>query len=94
MVLTGGCSNLNGLLELVQQNLTKNVRLGLPSINRNIPTELSAPDYATGVGILLWAISQGGPSDQMIKKDGIARNNWHRVGVTGRIITHVKDLLP
>jgi len=88
MVLTGGCSNLNGLLELVQQTLTKNVRQGVPSINRNIPTELRAPAYATGVGILLWAISQGGPSDQLIQKDG------HSVSVAGRILTHVKDLLP
>ena len=58
VVMTGGSASLPGLQELAQQNLVNRVRIGLPEGPVGIPDELRAPAYATGVGILMWAMSQ------------------------------------
>ena len=58
VVITGGTANLPGLQELAQQTLANRVRIGVPESDEGIPQELRAPAYATGVGMLLWAMSQ------------------------------------
>ena len=62
VVLTGGTSNLPGLVRLMQRTLGIPVRHGVPSARGVIPHELKDPAYATGVGILLWATTEYVPS--------------------------------
>ena len=58
LIVTGGTSNLPGLETLLRQSLTNRVRLGVPNGRMGLPAELKNPAHATGVGILLWALSQ------------------------------------
>ena len=62
MVLTGGASNLPGLLELMQRSFTVQVRHGVPGARGTIPIELKDPAYATSIGILLWAVTEYVPA--------------------------------
>ncbi len=91
LVLTGGTSNLPGLDRLVQRVLSIHVRVGVPNGNRDIPEELKAPAYATGVGILLWALERQpapGASDRVhVAEDG------HR-GMFSRFVGQARRLLP
>ena len=58
IVLTGGTSNLSGLADLIHHSLSVPVRKGVPDIGGAFPAELKDPKYATGVGILLWALNE------------------------------------
>jgi len=57
VVLTGGTSNLPGLVELMRQSLSVPVRQGVPEMRGVFPSVMKDPIYATGIGILLWAIN-------------------------------------
>lgn len=57
VVLTGGCSSLNGIREVANLVLNKQVRLGIPRNIPNIPTYLYDPKYSTALGMLLFAIN-------------------------------------
>ena len=58
IVLTGGTSNLPGLAELMRRSMSIPVRKGVPQVHGALPDELKDPKYATGVGILLWAVNE------------------------------------
>jgi len=58
LVLTGGASNLPGLADLVKKCVGINVRQGVPDVHGTVPAELKDPTYATGVGILLWGLTE------------------------------------
>ena len=58
LVLTGGASNLPGLPGLIQRSLSISARHGIPSARGQLPPEFRNPAYATGVGILLWAVNE------------------------------------
>lgn len=94
LVLTGGTASLPGLKELVGQTLTSQVRIGAPNGSRGIPQELKAPAYATGVGIMLWAVEQR-------QQDPVHASNGHgggadqrRQGLVSRFFNQAKHLLP
>jgi cell division protein FtsA len=61
LVLTGGSSNLPGLLPLAQSLLDMPVRLGVPSGLSGLADSLANPAYATGVGLLHWAVRDEAP---------------------------------
>lgn len=63
LVLTGGSSNLPGLLPLAQTVADMPVRLGVPEGLSGLADTLSNPAYATGVGLLHWAMREGEPVD-------------------------------
>lgn len=67
LVITGGGSLLDGIDELAQDILTIPVRLGVPKTNQIIPDSLQNPIYATGYGLLLFALksSKYGSMDSM-----------------------------
>ena len=56
LVLTGGSAQLAGLRELARQRTEMPVRIGSPTHVANLPAELSTPEHATGVGLLLWGM--------------------------------------
>lgn len=52
IVLTGGASQLSGLLELTELVFNKRVRIGTPHGIFGLPDNLDAPDYAVATGLL------------------------------------------
>lgn len=68
LVLTGGASNLPGLSELMQRTVSMPVRQGLPDMPGDLPHALEDPIYATCVGILLWAGTEGAPIEKQVQK--------------------------
>ncbi len=87
LVLTGGTSRLPGLDLLAEQVTGLPARIGLPSHIFGLVDELHDPAFATGVGLLQWAMGDQdmtpltggyggpGPLDGMFKK----LSNWFRV---------------
>jgi cell division protein FtsA len=62
VVLTGGGSMLDGMLELAEETLGMPVRQGLPLGVRGLTDELSHPVYATSVGLALFGAEEAGKS--------------------------------
>jgi cell division protein FtsA len=58
IVLTGGASMVNGVLELAESTFKMPVRLGLPQHVRGLTDTLQSPTYATAVGLLLYGLQQ------------------------------------
>jgi cell division protein FtsA len=58
VVITGGGSTLDGMLELSEEVLAMPVRQGLPRYIRGLPEELSHPVYSTVVGLALFGLEE------------------------------------
>lgn len=72
LVLTGGSSNLPGIVELATEVTRLPVRLGIPTDIYGVSDVLLNPAYATSVGLLLWKRrNQGAQTWQ--HKGGFAR---------------------
>jgi cell division protein FtsA len=59
IVLTGGVAQLNGLAHLSEDRLQWPVRIGTPTGIATSVADLSSPEYATAVGLLLWGQRRG-----------------------------------
>ena len=59
VVLTGGCSALEGLLDLAEEIFEAPVRPGIPTDVGGLQDVVRSPMYATGVGLALFGSSQG-----------------------------------
>ncbi len=57
VVLTGGASQLPGVVDIAAMVLDKQVRLGKPKNILNLPDSLYAPAFATCVGMLLFDVN-------------------------------------
>lgn len=57
VVLTGGGSKLDGLLELTEQVFSSNVRYGLPQRLGGLVDVISSPMWCTASGLLLYGLS-------------------------------------
>jgi len=60
LVITGGSANLAGFMELAQDVLKMPVRIGYPVTLAGLADTLANPAYATGVGLLHWAMRDSG----------------------------------
>jgi len=58
VVLTGGASQLEGVRDLAELVLDKQVRLGRPKLIRGLPESLSGPAFATSVGLLRYGLRE------------------------------------
>lgn len=58
MVMTGGASSVEGVIELAEMIFEMPVRLGRPQHVENLPDLINDPGYATGVGLLLYGLHQ------------------------------------
>ena len=58
VVLTGGASQLEGVRDLAELVLDKQVRLGRPKMIRGLPESLSGPAFATAVGLLRYGLRE------------------------------------
>ena len=55
IVITGGCANLPGIVEMTQNITRLPVRIGIPSALNGVSSALlNDPAYATSVGLMLW----------------------------------------
>jgi cell division protein FtsA len=59
IVVTGGVAQLLGFAELSRSRLQWPVRVGHPVGVAGSVIDLSSPEYATAVGLLLWRVRQG-----------------------------------
>jgi cell division protein FtsA len=63
LVLTGGGSLLLGMTELGQDIFDMSVRIGIPRTRVGLPDSLQSPLYATGYGLLLYAVQERAHAD-------------------------------
>ena len=54
LVLSGGGAHMKGLVEMAEQMFNLPVRMAIPRGLQGIPAELSQPEYATVVGLLIY----------------------------------------
>jgi cell division protein FtsA len=59
VVLSGGCSALEGLLDLAEEIFETPVRLGIPSHIGGLQDVVRGPMYTTGVGLVIFGANQG-----------------------------------
>jgi len=67
IVLTGGASLLPGSVELAEKTLGLPVKVGLPVVKGGLAETVNSPMYATGVGLIQYALSR---STENKKEDG------------------------
>ena len=73
MVLTGGTSKMEGVVELAEEIFHMPVRIGSPQNVRGLTDIVDNPIYSTGVGLLLYGmqqLSEGSLSGKTAKGDG------------------------
>ena len=58
VVLTGGASQLEGLRDLAELVLDKQVRLGRPKMIRGLPESVLGPAFATAAGLLRYGLRE------------------------------------
>lgn len=77
VVLTGGASQLPGVVDVAAMVLDKQVRLGRPKNILNLPDSLYAPAFSTCVGMLLFDVnfSERRPK-KIINKPISSGNGW------------------
>ncbi len=79
IVLTGGASQMSGVIDLAEQHFRMPVRLGVPQHVRGLIDVRENPIFATGVGLLLHGLharAQGMPAYEL---DYGARSMWVRM---------------
>ncbi len=65
IVLTGGCANLPGIVEMTQTVTHMPVRIGMPpSLNGVSNALLNDPAYATSAGLILWKMKNDTSANQ------------------------------
>ncbi len=63
-VLVGGGAKIPGIVELAKQELKLPVQIGIPEVSRleltnsEFVTQIEDPEFATSVGLLLWAADE------------------------------------
>ena len=63
IVLTGGAAMLQGVGELAERVTGLPVKIGVPNASGGLAETIKSPMYATGVGLLYYAITYGGMKD-------------------------------
>jgi cell division protein FtsA len=80
IVLTGGGSKMEGVIELAEEVFHLPVRVGLPQHVTGLADVVSNPIHATGVGLLLYGSRQdGAPRSSNSSVAGNVGNFWGKV---------------
>ncbi|RYD99663.1 MAG: cell division protein FtsA, partial [Sphingobacteriales bacterium] len=77
IVLTGGTSKMEGVIELAEEIFDMPVRLGIPQNVRGMRDIVTNPIYSTGVGLLLYGMKQKGI--HKITSYGSRESSWNRL---------------
>lgn len=83
IVLTGGTSKMEGVIELAEEIFHMPVRLGAPQNVRGLSDIVNNPIYSTGVGLLLYALKQ--------QQEGY-KTSGHKQDATGSFLTKLKKM--
>lgn len=77
VVLTGGASQLTGVVDVAEMVLDKHVRLGKPRNIFNIPDALNSPAFSTAIGMLIYGVnySEHCPK-KVIQKTSSSNSGW------------------
>ncbi len=73
IVFTGGASMLEGLEELAERELGMPIKIGKPHISGGLVESVDSPMYATGVGLLQYALYN---NDYSAEEDSDRGINW------------------
>jgi cell division protein FtsA len=74
IVITGGCANLPGIVEMAQNITRQPVRIGVPSALSGVSSAvLTNPAYATSVGLVLWSMRNTGTEGSRNSSGGLRR---------------------
>ncbi len=73
IVFTGGASMLEGLEELAERELGMPIKIGKPHISGGLVESVDSPMYATGVGLLQYALHN---NDYTAEEDSDRGINW------------------
>jgi cell division protein FtsA len=87
VVLTGGCANLEGIVELAEGVFSLPVRKGFPTGIGGLIDVVNNPIYATGVGLILH-----GCQDNKWKRGGYEKRETLRKLLDKRMLKKVKEL--
>lgn len=79
IVLTGGASNVRGVLDLAEKVFRMPVRIGIPQQVNGLPDVINNPIYATSVGLLLHGLKLQGPGTQEIVIGNGIKGIWSRM---------------
>ncbi len=60
IVLTGGCANMEGIADLGEQIFNTPTRIGVPLGVTGLSESVADPIFATGVGLILYDLPEGG----------------------------------
>jgi cell division protein FtsA len=72
IVLTGGCANLPGLVEMTQDITRLPARVGIPPALSGVSNALlNDPAYATSVGLILWKMKNDNTQKWVTKPSGL-----------------------
>ncbi|MFO1368566.1 MAG: cell division protein FtsA [Marinagarivorans sp.] len=77
IVLTGGTSKMEGVIELAEEIFDMPVRLGIPQNVRGMRDIVTNPIYSTGVGLLLYGMKQKGM--HKVASFGPRESSWNRL---------------
>lgn len=79
IVLSGGSSKMEGLVELAEEIFHMPVRLGCPQYVSGLIDVIRNPIYATGVGLLLFAKQHHGPGEHAGTVGPGVKGLWKRM---------------
>lgn len=92
LVLTGGASQLQGLREIAEKILDKQVRLGRPRRLKGLPESAGGPAFATCAGLLRYAIQdQVAQPGQSVQDELLDDETRRKSGALGRMFSWLKD---
>ena len=69
VVLTGGTSKMEGVIELAEEIFHAPVRLGTPHSVTGLSDIVENPIYSTGVGLLQYGVKQQQEEDPVVNRD-------------------------
>lgn len=79
VVLTGGSSNMQGVVELAEEVFHMPVRVGAPKYVNGLVELIRNPIYATGAGLLLYGRGRQQDGDRTRRLDTGASAIWNRM---------------
>ena len=78
IVMTGGSSKVEGLIDLAEEVFHMPVRLGIPQLVTGMAEVINNPIHATGVGLLLFGLENGASRERNPVGGGF-REMWGRM---------------
>ena len=79
VVLTGGSSKMDGVVDLAEEIFHMPVRLGSPQYVRGLIDVVSNPIHATGVGLLLFGEQHQSTGTRYFSTEGGMKGTWERM---------------